>query len=101
MKFFKNVQGSQKVVEPIEINVDTVYIRENITKITNSDEKEIWQYDEKQLSLAEYLKELVPSNQEISDNAIAELLVLFSQYQQQTDNAIAELSIALGGIENV
>ena len=90
------VRGTQKEIPELEINVDTVYIRENIHQITE-DEKTFWEYDEKQLSILEYLKDIVPKNQEISDNALAELCNLFVAYQEQIDNAIAEISILLAG----
>lgn len=90
------VRGTQKEIPELEINVDTVYIRENIHQITK-DEKTFWEYDEKQLSILEYLKDIVPKNQEISDNALAELCNLFVAYQEQIDNAIAEMSILLTG----
>lgn len=100
MIIIKNVQGTQITVPEIEINVDTVYLRTNIHKIQNEEGDYLWEYDEQQLTIPEYLKIIVPQNQEISDNAIAELLTLFSSYQQQVDSAIADLSTLLtqGGV---
>lgn len=96
-----NVQGSQEEVKPVELNVDTVYLRSNIHRTMNTEGLEVWEYDERQMNIVDYLREIVPENQEISDNAIAELSTLFIAYQEQTDNALAELSIALGGLANV
>ena len=100
MIIIKNVQGTQITVPEIEINVDTVYLRTNIHQIQNEEGDSLWEYDEQQLTIPEYLKIIVPQNQEISDNAIAELLTLFSSYQQQVDSAIADLSTLLteGGV---
>lgn len=58
---WKNVEGSQSVLpKTLEITVHTVYLRKNIGRITkeptiDGDEPtEMWQYDECQLTLAEY-----------------------------------------------
>lgn len=52
---YYNVQGTQVTVPSIEVNVDTVYIRKNIHRITT--ENFIgWQYDEIQYDLSEYLE---------------------------------------------
>ena len=37
MKLFKKVRGSQEAVPKIEVNVDTVYIRDNIISISEDD----------------------------------------------------------------
>lgn len=63
MKYFYDVQGSQMPTVPqIEINVDTVYFRSNIVKISETTSEEtgevtsiIWQYDEIQMTYSEYL----------------------------------------------
>ena len=102
MIIIENVQGTQETVPSLEINVDTVYIRSNIKRKIDSEEHPYWEYDEKQLTIEEYLKEVVPLNQQLTDMAIAELTELFASYQQQTDKAIAELSMAItGGVNNV
>lgn len=51
----KNVRGTQETVPKLEVNVDTVYLRENIIAIDEEDFKG-WQYDEKQYSIQEYIK---------------------------------------------
>ena len=53
MKKYYNVQGSMPTVPNIEVNVDTVYIRENIKKIETEDFTG-WEYDEIQMTLREY-----------------------------------------------
>ena len=63
MIFIQNVKGTQETVPSLEINVDTVYIRSNIKRKVDEDERPYWEYDEKQLTIEEYLKEIVPLNQ--------------------------------------
>lgn len=94
---YKKVQGTQDEVPKLEINVDTVYLRENIQKKIDSEGNPFWEYDEIQLSLMEYFKKIFPDN----ENAIGELSLLFSSYQNQVDSALAELSIVVGGKNNV
>lgn len=103
MTEYKNVQGTQPTVPSLEINVDTVYIRTNIQDIRTEEMPVLWQYDEIQMTVPEYLKQIVPENQEISDSSVAELSQIFAEYQMQTDSVIAELSslIATGGSLNV
>lgn len=44
----KKVRGTQKQAPPqVEVNADTVYLRQNITQI-NEDEFSGWEYDEQQ-----------------------------------------------------
>lgn len=97
MKTIKNAKGTQEKVLPLEINVDTVYLRKNITKEKDEEDREYWQYDETQMSLIEYFRQVVPQ----SEDAIGELALLFAAYQAQMDQALAELSIAIGGQDNV
>ncbi len=63
MKEYKNVHGSQKSVNGIEFNVDTIYIRTNIRREKEVDpitqkEVELWVYDEVQYTFNEYLEVL-------------------------------------------
>ncbi|GAA0491366.1 hypothetical protein GCM10008986_16840 [Salinibacillus aidingensis] len=51
------VRGTQKVVKPVEVNVDTVYVRTNITQISEQD-FEGWEYDEDTFSAKEYIEQL-------------------------------------------
>ena len=91
------VRGTQLSVSKLEINVDTVYIRDNIIEKYDEDGNKYWEYDEIQLTLSEYFKNIIPEN----EKAIGELSLLFSTYQSQVDEALAELSILIGGISNV
>jgi len=59
MSEFKEVFGTQTDrPEEIEVNVDTVYIRRNIQRISQTDEdgniQSLWKYEEKTMSLREY-----------------------------------------------
>ena len=93
----KGVKGTQLKVPKLEVNVDTVYIRDNIIEKQDEDGNKYWEYDEIQLTLAEYFKSIIPEN----EKAIGELSLLFSSYQSQVDSALAELSILIGGMSNV
>ena len=57
MKVINNVQGSQKTIPPIEVNVDTVYVRTNVVRIETEDFTG-WQYDEVQYPIREYMETL-------------------------------------------
>lgn len=89
---YKKVQGTQEKVLPLELNVDTVYIRKNIVQKTDENNNPYWEYDEAQLTFEEYFKQVIPEQEQ----AIGELTTLLAEYQKQTDSAIAELSIAVG-----
>lgn len=93
----KGVKGTQIKVPTLEVNVDTVYLRDNIIEKYDEDGNKYWEYDEIQLTLSEYFKNIIPEN----EKAIGELSLLFSTYQSQVDEALAELSILIGGISNV
>lgn len=49
----KRVRGTQEQVRPIEVNVDTVYVRSNIIRI-ETDDFIGWEYDEKQYTFRGY-----------------------------------------------
>jgi len=53
MKIYNNVRGTMSKVPNIEVNKDTVYIRNNIKKIEN-DNFVGWEYDEVQYEIKEY-----------------------------------------------
>lgn len=93
----EKVQGSQNKVPKLEINIDTVYLRDNIVKKSDDEGNSYWEYDEIQMTLNEYFKKIIPDNEKAS----AELSLLFSTYQAQVDAALAELSILVGGKDNV
>lgn len=74
MKIFKGVQGSQlSIPPPIEVNVDTVYVRTNIVAI-NTDEFKGWQYDEVQYSKDEYIA-LISTQATDTHNALVDFLL--------------------------
>ena len=70
----EGVLSSAETVKKIEVNVDTVYRRENIKQVEDAEGNKLWQYDETQYTLAEYHKEVLPE----LENAIAELSMLVS-----------------------
>ncbi|MEG1620825.1 MAG: hypothetical protein RR322_02830 [Oscillospiraceae bacterium] len=100
----KDVQGTQ-VNSPSGIDVysskTTVYIRENVRRITDAFRGDYWLYDETEMTREEYLEMQANSNQSLYDSANAELLLLIMENQKQNDNALAELSILIGGTANV
>jgi len=54
MQQFSKVRGTMEIVIPLEVNVDTVYIRSNVIRVEN--EKFIgWEYDEIQYGVKEYI----------------------------------------------
>lgn len=97
MKHITNVRCFDNPPRELEINVDTIYKRYNISSFENEDGKIEYVYIEDQYTIPEYLKEVVPETEE----SLGELSMLLAMYQAQTDSAIAELSIALGGNNNV
>lgn len=97
MKYITNVHCLDVPPKELEINIDTVYKRYNIQSSKTEEDRIEYTYDEEQYSIPEYLKEVVPQN----ENSLGELSMLLATYQLQTDLAIAELSMALGGNNNV
>ena len=93
MKHIKEVKCLDNPPLELEINVDTIYKRYNITSLQNEAGRIEYLYEEDQYTIPEYLKEIVPQNEE----SLGELSALLAVYQAQTDQAIAELSIAIGG----
>lgn len=83
MKKIMQVHGTQDKVLPLEINVDTVYIRTNIQR---DEDNECWVYDETQMSLLEYFRQSVPETEEITDKAIAELSMLLLNINERLTN---------------
>ena len=54
MQQFSKVRGTMEIVQSLEVNVDTVYVRSNIIKVEN--EQFIgWEYDEIQYGVKEYI----------------------------------------------
>ena len=61
MKIFQGVRSTAKQVPYIEVNKDTVYVRNDIKRV-EEDEFEGWQYDEIQYGLQEYIESLTSSS---------------------------------------
>jgi hypothetical protein len=57
MKVYNKIRGTMPTVPNIEVNKDTVYIRSNITQISEENFKG-WEYDEIQYSVKEYIENL-------------------------------------------
>ena len=70
MKIFQGVRSTAKQVPYIEVNKDTVYVRNDIKRV-EEDEFEGWQYDEIQYEKNEYISKL--TNEE--DTGLLALLV--------------------------
>jgi len=52
----EKVSGTMQTVPTVEINIDTVYLREKIVKIpATEDFPEHWEYQETQMTLQEYI----------------------------------------------
>ena len=88
--------GINTPVQELQIDKDTVYKRYNIHICLNSEGEEEYEYDEDELTLVEYFRESVPRDQNLTEETLGELSILFSQYQQEVDKTLAELSILLG-----
>jgi len=93
MKYFEKVRSTKENVQKLELNVDTVYIRENILRKQDDEGNPYWEYNETQLSFEEYFKKVFPEN----EKAIIELCNLICLYQNQVDESIAEITLLLGG----
>ena len=70
------VKGTQDVVKPIEVNVDTVYVRTNIVRIETEDFVG-WEYDEHQFSIRDYIQNL--TNNEDTQSIAMLLSILMSE----------------------
>lgn len=57
MKVYNKIRGTMETVPNIEVNIDTVYIRSNITQI-NEENFKGWEYDEIQYDIKEYIGSL-------------------------------------------
>ena len=68
MKQYTNIQSTAQTVVTPEINVDTVYVRTNIQDIHDEENPVLWQYDEVQYTLNEYmLKRMMELGAQIED----------------------------------
>ena len=78
MKTYIKVRGSMEIVPPIEVNIDTVYIRSNILRIDEVDVDMMkgfkgWEYDEIQYDKNEYIENM-SIRQEMLENALNAVL---------------------------
>lgn len=56
MIVLEKVKGTMQNVPSVEVNIDTVYLREKIVKIpATEDYPEHWEYQETQMTLQEYI----------------------------------------------
>lgn len=80
MKEYKNVYGTMNEVNPLEVSIDTVYIRSNIKSEQVEGIGTCWVYDEVQYTKDEYIKLLADKNKalekQIEDTEVA-LLQLY------------------------
>ncbi|WP_342532811.1 hypothetical protein MHB40_15130 [Lysinibacillus sp. FSL K6-0057] len=106
MKNYKKVKGTQNTVKDLEVNIDTVYVRNNIIRIDEEDFKG-WEYDETQYSKDEY-HEMIGGNAKsmksdvndvadvtstlIEDNAmVADLLATLIQQNAELEKRVKSL----------
>lgn len=68
---FMKIRGTQKVVPEIEVNIDTVYIRTNITKVEEEDFSG-WEYDEIQYKKDTYIQ-MMAEQSNLQDNYLLDL----------------------------
>ena len=54
MQQFNKVRGTMEIVQSLEVNVDTVYVRSNVIKVEN-EQFVGWEYDEIQYGVKEYI----------------------------------------------
>lgn len=64
MKKFIKVRGSRDYIPPLEINVDTVYVRYNVSRVESEDFTG-WEYDEVQYGLKEYIEVVGTENENL------------------------------------
>lgn len=64
------VRGTQNDVKTVDVNVDTVYIRSNITRIETNDFTG-WEYDEQRFQIRDYIQNLANN---VDTQSIAMLL---------------------------
>lgn len=84
------VRGTQQEVKPVEVNVDTVYVRTNVMHITE-DNFEGWEYDENTYSAKEYVEQLTNTTDTQS------IALLVSMLMSEMDFLRSRVEILEGG----
>ena len=75
MQQFYKVRGTMEIVQSLEINVDTVYVRSNVIRVEN--EQFIgWEYDEIQYGVKEYIA-LISEQSDKTTDAIDFMIINF------------------------
>ena len=75
MQQFYKVRGTMEIVQSLEINVDTVYVRSNVIRVEN--EQFIgWEYDEIQYGVKEYIA-LISEKSDKNTGAIDFMIINF------------------------
>ena len=90
MKIFKGVRSTAEHIPSIDVNTDTVYVRNNIERIEEV-EFSGWEYDEIQYKKDTYIEQINDLGQQVADREIETLLL----GQQVIE---LELMIMIGGI---
>ena len=85
------VRGTQNIVKPVTVNVDTVYLRTDITKVKEED-FEGWEYNEEQLSKDEYLSKLA------SEDELGGISTVVAMLMMEIDILKAEITMMKGGV---
>ena len=90
MKIFQNVRSTAEYVPSIEVNIDTVYVRNNIKRVEEV-EFSGWEYDEIQYDKDSYIEQINDLGQQVAEREIESLML----GQQVAD---LELMIIMGGV---
>ena len=96
MKIFQNIRSTAKNVPSIEVNVDTVYVRNNIKRVEEM-EFSGWEYDEIQYKKDNYI-ELISDKNELLESSLLELTMNQAMKEMETENLILELTMLIGGM---
>ena len=85
----QKIRGTQKKVNQVEVNVDTVYVRSNIVRIDEED-FDGWEYEEEVYSKNNYIEQLTKN--EDSDG----IAFLLSLMMSEIDILRSEIEILKG-----
>ena len=81
------VRGTQKAVKPVEVNVDTVYVRTNIVRVTDEN-FEGWEYDEETYTIKEYLEKIANADDLSSIATLVSILISEIDYLRSRIEAL-------------